>query len=82
MHNSYLTVLIELGVIGSLFLLVVFIWLLIEQVKALLKLRSLMGLVGLGRTDRGWLACYARFQPRNLRGHVSADDGACTQHRH
>ena len=47
-HNSYLTVLIELGVIGSLFLLVVFIWLLIEQVKALLKLRSLMGLVGLG----------------------------------
>jgi len=47
-HNSYLTVLVELGIIGSLFLSAVFIWLLIEQVKALLNHHSLMGLVGVG----------------------------------
>jgi O-antigen ligase len=46
-HNSYITLLVEMGLLGSLIVLSLFIWLIIEQVRALGRRHYFAGLVGL-----------------------------------
>ena len=47
-HNSYITALVELGVIGLALLMFVFAWLGLVQLRAGLAQRSVTGFVGLG----------------------------------
>lgn len=47
-HSSYLTVLVEMGVIGGTLVAALFAWLVFEQVRALGRSRYLSGVVGLG----------------------------------
>ena len=46
-HNSYITLLVEMGLVGSFIVLSLFIWLIIEQTRALGRSHYFAGLVGL-----------------------------------
>ena len=47
-HNTYVTALFELGILGSALMLILFLWLTLQQLRTLRRDQGIAGLVGLG----------------------------------